>query len=604
MNEPMKTSNGRQRLLLGGGGLVVLIILAFLLFRSSGVVGSQTEYYRVTRGPMEVTVTGAGTLRARNAEFVRVPDQVSGDLQLIYLIPEGSRVVQGQIVAQLDTAAALESLETQLDALETAQAQYDQQVTDLTDNIKNLENSVRSAELSYDQAQLRLQALEFSSALDRQAGELDLERARIQRDEAKRKLAAQKIINEANRRQSEVNLIGRRDDVEETRAEIKALTLRAPIPGLVIYVEQGRMMERTKIQEGDTVRRGQQLLQIPDPSVMEVSFFINELDADRVQLGQKARVRLEAYPREVFEASVTDLSTLAQDTSDGGNVRVFPAVVTLDQTDDRIRPGMTASVEIVVDTLEDALRIPLAALGVIGSGCCVKVVGRKDPVTVTLGARNESMVQVVDGLQQGNRIELGWREDTTGLLTQLAGRRALPEGTLRAIQAQGADYGKAKIVVQQEEGAPGPGGGRGQGRGGAGRQVQFDPANMTPEQLARIQQLQAEGAPAGGMPGAEGQAVVRMPGQEGGAGFQRATPDSARMAQFMDGLRQRITTLPDSLRLEVQQLIGSGSLDFRNISPALRDSLRAWNLMGGQRTRTPPPTGTPPPAVLDPTGGR
>ncbi len=599
----MTTSNGRRRLLLGGGGLVVLIILAFLLFRSSGVVGGQTEFYRVTRGPMEVTVTGAGTLRARNAEFVRVPDQVSGDLQLIYLIPEGERVVKGQIVAQLDTAAALESLETQLDALETAQAQYDQQVTDLADNIKNLENSVRSAELSYEQAQLRLQALEFSSALDQQAGELDLERARISRDEAKRKLAAQKIINEANRRQSEVNLIGRRDDVEETRAEIKALTLRAPIQGLVIYVEQGRMMERTKIREGDTVRRGQQLLQIPDPSVMEVTFFINELDADRVQLSQKARVRLEAYPREVFEASVTDLSTLAQDTSDGGNVRVFPAVVTLDQTDDRIRPGMTASVEIVVDTLEDALRIPLAALGVIGSGCCVKVVGRKDPVTVTLGARNESMVQVVDGLQQGDRIELGWREDTTGLLTQLAGRRALPEGTLQAIQAQGADYGKAKVVVQQE-GAAGPGGGRGQGRGGAGRQMQLDPSSMTPEQLARLQQMQAEGAPAAGLPGQEGQAVMRVPGQAGEMVVQRAGLDSARTAQIMDGLRQRIATLPDSLRREVQQIIGSGSFDFRNISPALRDSLRAWNLMSGQRMRTPPPTGTPPPAVLDPTGGR
>jgi HlyD family secretion protein len=592
MNGQMTTSNGRRRLLLGGGGLVVLVILAFLLFRGGGAVGGQTEFYRVTRGPMEVTVTGAGTLRARNAEFVRVPDEVSGDLQLVFLIPEGSRVVKGQIVAQLDTATALESLETQLDALETAQAQYDQQVTDLADNIKNLENSVRSAELSYDQAQLRLQALEFSSALDQQAGELDLERARISRDEAKRKLAAQKIINEANRRQSEVNLIGRRDDVEETRAEIRALTLRAPIQGLVIYVEQGRMMERTKIREGDTVRRGQQLLQIPDPSVMEVSFFINELDADRVQLGQKARVRLEAYPREVFEADVTDLSTLAQDTSDGGNVRVFPAVVTLEQTDDRIRPGMTASVEIVVDTLEDALRIPLAALGVIGSGCCVKVAGRKDPVTVTLGARNESVVQVVDGLQQGDRIELGWREDTTGLLTQLAGRRALPDGTLRAIQAQGADYGKAKVVVQQE-GAAGPGGARGQGRGGAGRQVQLDPASLTPEQLALIQQMQAEGAPAGGMPGQAGEMVI-----------QRATPDSARTAQLMAGLRQRISTLPDSLRREVEQLIGSGNLDLRNLSPALRDSLRAWNLMGGQRMRTPPPTGTPPPAVLDPTGGR
>jgi RND family efflux transporter MFP subunit len=588
----MTTLNGRRRLLWGGGGLVVLVILAIILLRGGGAAGGQSSYFRVTRGPMEVTVTGAGTLRARNASFVGVPDEVSGELQLIFLIPEGTRVAAGQVVAQLDTASALETLETQLDALETAQAQYDQQVTDLANNIKNLENSVRSAELSYDQAQLRLQALEFSSALDRQAGELDLERARISMDESKRKLAAQKIINEANRRQSEVNLIGRRDDVEETRAEIKALTLRAPIPGLVIYVEQGRMMERTKIQEGDTVRRGQQILQIPDLSVMEVSLFINELDAEQVKVGQKARVRLEAYPREVFEATVTDLSTLAQDTSDGGNVRVFPAVVTLDRTDERIRPGMTASVEIVVATLDEALRIPLAALGVMGGGCCVKVTGKKDPVRVTLGSRNESMVQVLDGLQEGDRIEMGWREDTTNLLTQLAGRRALPDGTLQAIQAQGAAYGQAKIVVQQE-GPEGPGGAEGPGGGGAGRTREIDPANLTPEQLARFQQMQAEG-----------QAAVRVPGQEGGMVIQGAPLDSARIAQVMAALRQRIAALPDSLRREAEQLIVSGSLDLRNLSPALRDSLRAWNLMGGQRMRTPPPEGTPPPDAPDPTGGR
>lgn len=602
MNALIDRISRRPRLLLGGGGLVIVVILALVFgLGGGGAAGGGGRYVTVTRGPMEVVVTGSGTVRAANAVYIEVPSSVRGDLQLVYLIPEGQVVEAGTIVARLDTTAAAEQLETELDALETAQAQFDQALVDLDNNIKDLENSVRSAELSWDQMQLRLQSLEFASALEQQQGELDLERARISLDEARRKLAAQKIINEADRRQQEINLQERIDDVEETRREIAALVITTPIPGMIIHAEQGRWTDRTKIKEGDTVRRGQDILQIPDLSVLQVAFSVNELDADQVEVGQLARVRLEAYPRQIFTGHITDISTLAQETSDGGNVRVFPAVVTLDETDARIRPGMTAGVEVVVADLQETLRVPLAALGVIGGGCCVKLVGSEEPVTVELGLRNESMVQVLSGLEAGDRVEMTWQDDASAVMAQLAGRRALPATTARSIQDQGAEYGKTRVVVQPEAvaapsiegGRSGRGGRTGESTGGLGQRGQgmagLDPSTLTPEQRARFEQMRSQAGAEGAQPG---------------GGFVRAQPDSARTAQLRAALQQRVAALPDTLRQEVERLLSGEGFDLRSISPALRDSLRAWSIMGGQRLRPPSPGGIPPLERIGPTGGR
>jgi hypothetical protein len=137
-------------------------------------------------------------------------------------------------------------------------------------------------------------------------------------------------------------------------------------------------------------------------------------------------------------------------------------------------------------------------------------------------------------------------------------------------------------------------GGRGMDTAGAAGQrgqgmTGFDPSTLTPEQRARFEQMRGQMGTEGG---------------QAGSGFVRAQPDSARTAQMRAALQQRVATLPDTLRREIQQLLSGEGFDLRSISPALRDSLRAWNIMGGQRMRTPPPGEIPPGESLGPTGGR
>ena len=607
-----------------------MALLLWVLLGGTGRTDAQGNgIARVKRTTMTVTVTGPGRIRAADAVNIDVPRKTQGDLQLIYLIEEGIVVEKGQIVAQLDTTAAVERLETALDQLETAEASFDQLLEDHKDLIKNLENAVRSAELAYAQAELRLKSLEFSSELEKRQGALDLEKARISRDESKRKLEAQKVINEAERRQEEINLEGRRREVQGVREELEALTLRAPISGLVIHAEQGRFLDRTKVREGDTVRRGQRILSLPDLSELQAVVTVNELDAERVKVGQRAIVRLESYPREAFMGRVTELSTLAQQTRDSGNVRVFPAIVTLDEPDPRIRPGMTASAEIIVEELQDVLTIPLSACVVESGRSLVKMVGADEPVEVKLGLRTESVAQVISGLKEGDEIEIGWQENPAGVLVALAGYRPLPEETARSIVAQGERYGEAPITssaagtVQESlaRGTPPPAG-RSGGRGGMGgmggmggeggvggdRTRRIDPSQMTPEMRARFETMRnaaASGEPRRGDSGEPRMGASGEPrsGQAGGF-FTRMMPDSTQRARFFGDLSKRAAGLPDTLRGQLEEFILSEGATFRKLSPALRDSLRAWGAFRNRgRARTVPPgRGTPPPPAAQPTG--
>ena len=567
------------------GAAVVVVVALFALMRTGGNADATvSSVARVQSGSMEITVTGPGRIRAANAVEIEVPYSVNGQLQLIYLYPEGEVVQAGEIVAQLDTTSAVEDLETEIEALETAEASYEQTIEDLANNIKNLENAVRSAELSYDQAVLQRQNLEFSSELEQQQGDLDVENARISLNEARRKLEAQKIINETDRRRQEINLESRREDVEEAREELAALTIRAPISGMVIHGEQGRWMERTKVKEGDNVNRGQELIKLPDLSELLVEIRINELDHERVQVGQRAVIRLEAYPRLELPGHVIDISTLAQETSRGSNVKVFPAVIRLDEPDSRARPGMTASVDVIVAAYENVIQVPLSAIGLISGQSYIKPVRVENPVPVELGLRNESMAEVLSGIEPGTLVELAWMQDPCGVLNTLAGRNNIPEEVAWEIIIQGEEYGEENPIAPASGEATDAAerGTRSFGsREDRGMEQSFDMSQITPEMMARFQQAgEAMGEPGQGRGGGRG----RGTGEETETGERRmsfnreegAGGGTDRFQRMTGQLQEMRASLPAELQAEVDSLLAGEQIDMRSISPALRDSLRAF----------------------------
>jgi HlyD family secretion protein len=163
--------------------------------------------------------------------------------------------------------------------------------------------------------------------------------------------------------------------------------------------------EKSKV--GDTCWRDDKPLEIPDLSTMLGNGEVKEAEAGQVSVGQKVRLRLDAHPDHEYTGTVAKISRIVQQKSFWNPLRVVKLEVDLDDTDpERMRPSMRFNGGIETQRIPGALVIPLEAVQVTSSGPLVlaKTARGVRPIQVELGARSRSEVEVLMGLDAGDRI--------------------------------------------------------------------------------------------------------------------------------------------------------------------------------------------------------
>jgi HlyD family secretion protein len=182
--------------------------------------------------------------------------------------------------------------------------------------------------------------------------------------------------------------------------------VRADVPGIVVYREVFFGSEQRKPQVGDQVWANQPLLILPDISKMVVETKVRETDIHKVEKNQKVRIHVEAYPDLELSGTVTLIGTLAQEEKERRGAKFFGVTVQVNESDARLRPGMTARVEIQVEERAKALSVPLEAVFEReGRSFCYVVEGRQvRPREVVLGPSNQDFVVVENGLRRGDRV--------------------------------------------------------------------------------------------------------------------------------------------------------------------------------------------------------
>ncbi len=202
-------------------------------------------------------------------------------------------------------------------------------------------------------------------------------------------------------------------DVNE---QIELATIRAQRPGLVVYggSDQNRSRFRSSnqeaIQEGATVRERQAILTIPDMREMAVKVNIHESAVQRVAVGQKASVSIDAFPDQRLTGVVTKVAVVADSTNSFMNpdLKVYPTTIKIDGVHEWLRPGMSAEVEILVDSLSDVIYVPLQAVSYIGDKRVVYVDNGGAPQAreVEVGTFSESFIEIRSGLRAGEEVLL------------------------------------------------------------------------------------------------------------------------------------------------------------------------------------------------------
>ncbi len=184
--------------------------------------------------------------------------------------------------------------------------------------------------------------------------------------------------------------------------------VRADVPGIVVYREVFFGSEQRKPQVGDQVWANQPLLILPDISKMVVETKVRETDIHKIARNQKVTVRVEAYPDLNLAGKVTLVGSLAQEEKERRGAKYFGVTVQLDGTEPRLRPGMSATVEIEVEERAQALYAPLEAIFEKDGRHVAYVVqrGRLREREVVVGSANRDFVVVERGLAKGERVAL------------------------------------------------------------------------------------------------------------------------------------------------------------------------------------------------------
>jgi HlyD family secretion protein len=192
------------------------------------------------------------------------------------------------------------------------------------------------------------------------------------------------------------------------RQQLARTEVRADVPGIVVYKDVFFGSEQRKPQVGDQVWANQPLLILPDISKMVVETKVRETDIHKVEKNQHVAVRVQAYPDLKFSGQVTLVGTLAQEEKERRGVKFFGVTVQVNESDPRLRPGMTAAVEIQVERRPKALRVPLEAVFERDGRHVCYVATRRGLVAreVVLGPSNRDFVVVEKGLRAGDRVAL------------------------------------------------------------------------------------------------------------------------------------------------------------------------------------------------------
>lgn len=401
--------------------------------------------YKAAIAKLPIVVEAPGDLES--AENLSVTCEVEGSSTVLFVKAQGETVKKGELVCELASNTLRDSLTNQLITTKQALSALEQVVktrevaeiavteylegdypqleqnaksnigiskTELLNMEKQLEWSEkmmllgyvtesqnRSDALKFQRAELSLSMNETSLMVLRkytklkQLTNLEASVARAKSDE----FAKQAVYNLELEKEKKLQ-----DQLEKCK-------MYAPGDGIVVYANEvrgrGPATTATMIEEGATIRERQVILSLPNIDKMRVKARVDESMIARVRKGEKARIKVDSVPNQVFDGTVASVAILADSRQlSEFDIRVYDTMVTFDNPSTLLRPGMTAQVEILVRQSAEALVIPVQTVVQFSGKDHVYVSTPKGPQRreVKVGEISNKLIEVVEGLEKGQEV--------------------------------------------------------------------------------------------------------------------------------------------------------------------------------------------------------
>ena len=369
---------------------------------------------RVARGDIDVKIYTSGDLQAGKTAMLTAPS-VGTSLHLIFLATTGTRVKAGDMVADFDPSDQEHNLEMASSDLKEAEqsiakAKSDAAVQDAQDKV-----DILKAQFDVKRAEMDVSKKDLVSAIDAQKNLLAL-------DEAQRHLAQlqQDIPSHAASNQAEIDvaqekLAKAKLSKELAQKNIQNMRLRAPMDGLVAVQDNRNVnvyysgMRFSEYHQGDEVQPGAFVAQVLQLDQMDLQAKVLEIDRANLSPGQPADISIYALPNLKISGKVKEVAGSAMQGfffSDSSTSK-FAVVISLDNPDPQLRPGLTGVVEISAGVVKNVLYLPRQAIFAKDDNPVVYLRSGNDFVAqkIKITRRSETRV-AIEGLAEGTEVAL------------------------------------------------------------------------------------------------------------------------------------------------------------------------------------------------------
>lgn len=351
-----------------------------------------------------------GIVEAVESHMVAAPrlsGQGLGSLIITKLVANGSQVHKGDILVEFDRAA-------QQKVVLDKQAEY----RDLVEQIKKKqadqdaakaadETGVKQADDAEQTAELEIKKNEIVSRIDAEKNEQNLEQARATLQQLKETFDLKRQAARAELKILEIQRDRAMTAMRWAQGNTEKMQIRAAADGVAVINSMWKAGTMSEVQEGDEVRAGFPFMQVVNPSQMQVRARVNQGDIADLRQGQNARINLDAYPDLLFPGKLQAIAAVAQTSSFSSKARTLTVLFSINGTDPKLLPDLSAAVDVELERQPNALVVPRDAVFSDNGHSYVRVKsasGGFEKREVRLGAANDVEQVIVSGVEKGASV--------------------------------------------------------------------------------------------------------------------------------------------------------------------------------------------------------
>ncbi|MBN2863209.1 MAG: efflux RND transporter periplasmic adaptor subunit [Bacteroidales bacterium] len=394
------------------GLIIISLVVINKIFTREDTAGMFAE---VLYGNFEISLTTSGELIAENSVEIKGPaiaqrrNVRSTNLKITDLVPEGTEVEEGDYVATLDRTEFDNTLKDYRERLVSLYSRLEMILLDTAVLMNNLRDQISNQIHTVEEAKITLQNSTYEPPATIRVAEINLDKAQRVLEQLQRSYTLQEAQSRITVRNQRTQIDRFERMVEDYEDVLKGFIITAPSPGMVIYKKDRR---GNKVRVGSSISpQDRTVATLPDLSSMLSKVFVSEIEVSKIKPGQSVNITVDAFPVKSYTGTIMSIANIGEILANTDS-KVFEVLIKVDGSDFALRPSMTTSNKIIINTFNNVAYVPKDC---VHTGIdSIPVVYTKNGLkqVVILGEMNDRDVVIEKGLEPGTIVYVTTPTDT------------------------------------------------------------------------------------------------------------------------------------------------------------------------------------------------